>query len=362
MGQEDTAVSVRSDQPSAVPVLPLRDVVVYPHMVIPLFVGREKSIKALDAAMADNKQILLVAQKSADVDEPQPVDMYEIGTLASILQLLKLPDGTVKVLVEGAERAQIKRVMSDNEFFTAEIESAGDLIELPEREMEVLMRSATALFDQYVKLNKKVPPEVLTSLASIDEPSRLADTMAAHMALKLDEKQHVLEMFNVRERLEHLMALMEGENDILQMEKRIRGRVKRQMEKNQREYYLNEQMKAIQKELGELDDAPNELEDLAEKIEKAGMSKEARTKASAELNKLKLMSPMSAEATVVRNYIDALVNVPWKKRTKVRNDIAKAEEVLDADHFGLEKVKERILEYLAVQQRVRKQDIQGSAP
>ena len=354
MGQEDTAVSVRSDQPSAVPVLPLRDVVVYPHMVIPLFVGREKSIKALDAAMADNKQILLVAQKSADVDEPQPVDMYEIGTLASILQLLKLPDGTVKVLVEGAERAQIKRVMSDDEFFTAEIEPAGDLLELPEREMEVLMRSATALFDQYVKLNKKVPPEVLTSLASIDEPSRLADTMAAHMALKLDEKQHVLEMFNVRERLEHLMALMEGENDILQMEKRIRGRVKRQMEKNQREYYLNEQMKAIQKELGELDDAPNELEDLAEKIEKAGMSKEARTKASAELNKLKLMSPMSAEATVVRNYIDALVNVPWKKRTKVRNDIAKAEEVLDADHFGLEKVKERILEYLAVQQRVRK--------
>ncbi|HOP15500.1 MAG TPA: endopeptidase La [Gammaproteobacteria bacterium] len=354
MGQEDTAVSMRDDQPSAVPVLPLRDVVVYPHMVIPLFVGREKSIKALDAAMADNKQILLVAQKSADVDEPQPADMYEIGTLASILQLLKLPDGTVKVLVEGAERAQIKEVMSDNEFFTAEIEPAGDLIELPEREMEVLMRSATALFDQYVKLNKKVPPEVLTSLASIDEPSRLADTMAAHMALKLDEKQHVLEMFNVRERLEHLMALMEGENDILQMEKRIRGRVKRQMEKNQREYYLNEQMKAIQKELGELDDAPNELEDLAEKIEKAGMSKEARTKASAELNKLKLMSPMSAEATVVRNYIDALVSVPWKKRTKVRNDLAKAEEVLDADHFGLEKVKERILEYLAVQQRVRK--------
>ena len=353
MGQEETVISVLDDS-GAIPVLPLRDVVVYPHMVIPLFVGREKSIKALDAAMSDNKQILLVAQKSADVDEPQPADMYEIGTLASILQLLKLPDGTVKVLVEGGERAEIRSMTVVDEFFTAEIEAAGDVIELPEREMEVLMRSATALFDQYVKLNKKVPPEVLTSLASIDEPSRLADTMAAHMALKLEEKQHVLEMFDVRERLEHLMALMEGENDILQMEKRIRGRVKRQMEKNQREYYLNEQMKAIQKELGELDDAPNELEELGEKIENAGMSKEAKGKAVAELNKLKLMSPMSAEATVVRNYIDALVSVPWKKRTKVRNDIAKAEEVLDADHYGLEKIKERILEYLAVQQRVRK--------
>ena len=354
MGQEDTNVTARDEMPGALPVLPLRDVVVYPHMVIPLFVGREKSIKALDAAMADNKQILLVAQKSADVDEPQPKDMYEIGTLASILQLLKLPDGTVKVLVEGGERAAIKRIEFTEDFFAADIETAADVIELPEREMEVLMRSATTLFDQYVKLNKKVPPEVLTSLASIDEPSRLADTMAAHMALKLDEKQHVLEMFNVRERLEHLMALMEGENDILQMEKRIRGRVKRQMEKNQREYYLNEQMKAIQKELGELDEAPNELEELAEKIEKAGMSKEAKSKATAELNKLKLMSPMSAEATVVRNYVDALVSVPWKKRSKVRNDLARAEEVLDADHFGLEKVKERILEYLAVQQRVRK--------
>ena len=354
MGQEDTATTTRDERPSVVPVLPLRDVVVYPHMVIPLFVGREKSIKALDAAMADNKQILLIAQKSADVDEPQPRDMYDIGTLASILQLLKLPDGTVKVLVEGGERAAIEEVSASEGFFMAEIAPAEDIIELPEREMEVLMRSATALFDQYVKLNKKVPPEVLTSLASIDEPSRLADTMAAHMALKLDEKQHVLQMFNVRERLEHLMALMEGENDILQMEKRIRGRVKRQMEKNQREYYLNEQMKAIQKELGELDDAPNELEELAEKIEKAGMSKEAKTKATTELNKLKLMSPMSAEATVVRNYVDALVSVPWKKRSKVRNDIAQAEEVLDADHFGLEKVKERILEYLAVQQRVRK--------
>jgi ATP-dependent Lon protease len=350
MGQE-----VNLDtQPLVVPVLPLRDVVVYPYMVIPLFVGRDKSIKALDAAMADNKQILLSAQRSADIDEPAEKDLYEVGTLASILQLLKLPDGTVKVLVEGSKRARLKKFLDGEEFFTAEIEAQDENEELPEREMEILMRSATDLFDQYVKLNKKVPPEVLTSLASIDEGSRLADTMAAHMALKLEEKQHVLEMINVRERLEHLMSLMEGENDILQMEKRIRGRVKRQMEKNQREYYLNEQMKAIQKELGELEDAPNEIEELTAKIEKAGMSKEAKTKAIAELNKLKLMSPMSAEATVVRNYIDALVGVPWKKKTKVRNDIPKAEEVLDADHFGLEKVKERILEYLAVQQRVRK--------
>ena len=337
-----------------VPVLPLRDVVVYPYMVIPLFVGREKSIHALDAAMADNKQILLAAQRSADVDDPSPKDLYDVGTLASILQLLKLPDGTVKVLVEGGERANLRSFIEGDNYFSAEIIASADELELPEREMEVLMRSAIDLFDQYVKLNKKVPPEVLTSLASIDEPSRLADTMAAHMALKLDEKQHVLEMPNVRERLEHLMALMEGENDILQMEKRIRGRVKRQMEKNQREYYLNEQMKAIQKELGELDDAPNEIEELTDKIEKVGMSKEAKSKAINELNKLKLMSPMSAEATVVRNYIDALVGVPWKKRSKIRNDIGKAQEVLDTDHYGLEKVKERILEYLAVQQRVRK--------
>ncbi len=349
MGQEDKGIVA-----SNVPVLPLRDVVVYPYMVIPLFVGREKSIRALDAAMADNKQILLVAQRSADTDDPKPADLYDVGTLANILQLLKLPDGTVKVLVEGSKRAHLDSITEGEEYLGAEINAADEEIDLPEREMEVLMRSATDLFDQYVKLNKKVPPEVLTSLASIDEPSRLADTMAAHMALKLDEKQHVLQMASVRERLEHLMALMEGENDILQMEKRIRGRVKRQMEKNQREYYLNEQMKAIQKELGELDEAPNELEELGEKIEKAGMSKEAKAKANAELNKLKLMSPMSAEATVVRNYIDALVSVPWKKRSKVRNDIAKAKEVLDADHYGLEKVKERILEYLAVQQRVRK--------
>jgi ATP-dependent Lon protease len=342
------------DSSTEIPVLPLRDVVVYPHMVIPLFVGRDKSIKALDAVMQDSKQILLVAQKSAEVDEPDIADMYNVGTLASILQLLKLPDGTVKVLVEGGSRAMVKTITSKDDFFSATIEKLDDTFGLDEKEAEVLMRSATSLFDQYVKLNKKVPPEVLTSLSSIDDPGRLADTMAAHMSLQLDEKQNVLEMSDVQDRLEHLMVLMEGENDILQMEKRIRGRVKRQMEKNQREYYLNEQMKAIQKELGEMEDAPNEIEELTEKIEKAGMPKEAKSKAVAELNKLKLMSPMSAEATVVRNYIDALVGVPWKKRSKIRNDISAAEDVLEADHYGLDKVKERILEYLAVQQRVRK--------
>ncbi|MES9889856.1 MAG: endopeptidase La [Candidatus Thiodiazotropha sp.] len=341
-------------QNNLVPVLPLRDVVVYPHMVIPLFVGRDKSIQALDSAMQSNKQILLAAQKSADVDDPDVVDMYAIGTLANILQLLKLPDGTVKVLVEGGERARITEFVDTDEFFTARLETLTDTIDVAGRESEVLMRSATNLFDQYVKLNKKVPPEVLTSLSSIDDPSRLADTIAAHMSLKLEEKQHVLEMPNVRERLEHLMGLMEGENDILQMEKRIRGRVKRQMEKNQREYYLNEQMKAIQKELGEMEDAPNEIEDLTKKIESVGMTKEAKEKATNELNKLKLMSPMSAEATVVRNYIDTLVGLPWKKRTKIRNDIGAADAVLNEDHYGLEKIKERILEYLAVQQRVRK--------
>ena len=335
-------------------MLPLRDVVVYPHMVIPLFVGRDKSIQALDSAMQSNKRILLVAQKSAETDDPQTDDLYGIGTLANILQLLKLPDGTVKVLVEGVERAQIDQFAAVEEYFTAQLTTMRDKLELDEREIEVLIRSATALFDQYVKLNKKVPPEVLTSLSSIDDPSRLADTIAAHMSLKLDEKQHVLEMPNVRERLEHLMSLMESENDILQMEKRIRSRVKRQMEKNQREYYLNEQMKAIQKELGDLEEAPNEIEDLTRRIERAGMPKEVKSKALSELNKLKLMSPMSAEATVVRNYVDTLLSVPWKKRTKIRLDLKEAEDVLEADHYGLDKVKERILEYLAVQQRVRK--------
>ncbi len=339
---------------AAIPVLPLRDVVVYPHMVIPLFVGREKSIRALDIAMQADKKILLVAQKSADVDDPGVDDIHEIGTLSSILQLLKLPDGTVKVLVEGAERVRIKQFVDLDEHFSADVEKIERASAEEERELEVLMRSLMSLFDQYVKLNKKVPPEILTSLSGIDDPSRLADTIAAHMSLKLEEKQHILEIDSIRGRLEHLMGLIEGEIDILQIEKRIRGRVKQQMEKSQREYYLNEQMKAIQKELGELEDAPNEVEELQQKIDKAGMSKEAQEKAQTELNKLKMMSPMSAEATVVRNYIDWLVSVPWKKRTKIRHDLALAEQVLEEDHYGLEKVKERILEYLAVQQRVRK--------
>ncbi len=335
------------------PVLPLRDVVVYPHMVIPLFVGRDKSIEALEAAMAADKEILLVAQKTASEDDPSEEDIYRIGTLSTILQLLKLPDGTVKVLVEGGKRAKIISFIDDESYFTAQI----NLLEgepLEERESEVLSRSVLNQFDQYVKLNKKVPPEVLTSLSGIEDPHRLVDTIAAHMSLKIEEKQEILEITNLRDRFEHLLALMESELDLLQVEKRIRSRVKRQMEKSQREYYLNEQMKAIQKELGELEEAPNELEELEQKIEKAGMSKEAKKKASAEMNKLKMMSPMSAEATVVRNYIDWLVQVPWKKKSKVRHDLALAEQVLEEDHYGLEKVKERILEYLAVQQRVKK--------
>ncbi|MGD8577662.1 MAG: endopeptidase La, partial [Thiohalophilus sp.] len=338
---------------TAIPVLPLRDVVVYPHMVIPLFVGREKSIKALEAAMEDDKQILLVAQKSAAEDDPQADDMYRIGTVSSILQLLKLPDGTVKVLVEGSRRARILNFTEAEEYYTAQVKLQEEEA-IDEREAEVLARSLTTQFDQYVKLNKKIPPEILTSLSSIDDPNRLVDTIAAHMSLKIEEKQKILENFSLRDRVEQLMALMESEIDLLQVEKRIRGRVKRQMEKSQREYYLNEQMKAIQKELGEMEDVPNEIEELENKIETAGMSKEAKAKAKAELNKLKMMSPMSAEATVVRNYLDWLVGVPWKKRTKVRHDLAKAEQVLEEDHYGLEKVKERILEYLAVQQRMKK--------
>ncbi len=342
-----------TDQLQVMPVLPLRDVVVYPHMVIPLFVGREKSILALEEAMAGNKHILLVAQKSAAQDDPEQDDVYRIGTVANILQLLKLPDGTVKVLVEGTRRAKIIHFLPNENFFSAQI----SLLETPrldERETEVLSRSVLNQFEQYVKLNKKVPPEVLTSLAGIEDSNRLADTIAAHMALKIDEKQKILEIVDLRERFEHIIAALESELDLLQVEKRIRTRVKRQMEKSQREYYLNEQMKAIQKELGDLEEAPNEMEELEHKIQKAGMSKEAKTKATTELNKLKMMSPMSAEATVVRNYIDWLVNVPWKKRSKVRNDLAVAEQVLEEDHYGLEKVKERILEYLAVQQRVNK--------
>ncbi len=338
----------------ALPVLPLRDVVVYPHMVIPLFVGREKSINALDTAMQEDKKILLVAQKNAEIDDPSVNDIHEIGTLSTILQLLKLPDGTVKVLVEGAERVRVTSYEDTDAFFTAHVEVLSQERDEDDRELDVLTRSLLAMFDQYVKLNKKVPPEILTSLSGIEEPGRLADTIAAHMSLKLDEKQKILEIISSHARLERLMVLIEGEIDIMQIEKRIRGRVKQQMEKSQREYYLNEQMKAIQKELGDMDDVPNELEELEQKIEKAGMSKEAKEKATSEMNKLKMMSPMSAEATVVRNYIDWLVGVPWKKRSKIRHDLAAAEDVLEEDHYGLEKVKERILEYLAVQQRVKK--------
>ncbi len=337
-----------------VPVLPLRDVVVYPHMVIPLFVGRDKSIQALDNAMRDNKQILLVAQKDAEVDDPGFDDLYRVGTLSNILQLLKLPDGTVKVLVEGGQRSLVESFKVSDKHYVASVSPLSDELGLPEAEIEVLTRTAINTFDQYVKLNKRIPPEVLNSLSGIDDPSRLADTIAAHMTIKIDDKQAILEMGDIAARLERLMTLMEGEVDMLEMEKRIRGRVKQQMEKNQREYYLNEQMKAIQKELGEMDDVPNEIDELTRKVEKAGMPPAARAKADAELNKLKLMSPMSAEATVVRNYIDWMVGVPWKKRTKVSHDLKKAEEVLEADHFGLDKVKERILEYLAVQQRVKK--------
>ena len=335
------------------PVLALRDVVVYPHMVIPLFVGREKSIRCLEAAMDNDKQIFLVAQKDAAVDEPEADDLYPIGTVATILQLLKLPDGTVKVLVEGNKRGAMAEFRNSEEYFSATINVMPEA-DVAEEEQEVLIRSAISQFEGYVKLNKKIPPEVLTSLNGIDDVARLADTMAAHMPLKLAEKQRVLEMPDVNERIEYLMALMEGEIDVLQVEKRIRSRVKKQMERSQREYYLNEQMKAIQKELGELDDAPDEFEALAKKIEDAKMTADAKQKATTELQKLKMMSPMSAEATVVRSYIDWLVNVPWFKRSKVKKDLAIAEDVLNADHHGLEKVKERILEYLAVQQRVKK--------
>jgi ATP-dependent Lon protease len=354
VSEEDLVPELKlEDDSHGVPVLPLRDVVVYPHMVIPLFVGRDKSIVALDKAMLAGKRILLVAQKTADNDDPQPSDLYEVGTLATILQLLKLPDGTVKVLVEGSERALIDR-FNVGDHFSAEISMLTEDDRHDEREIDVLVRAIIAQFEQYVKLNKKVPPEILTSLSGIDEPGRLADTVAAHMALKLSEKQRVLEIQDVKSRLEQILGIIEGEIDVLHIEKRIRGRVKQQMEKSQREYYLNEQMKAIQKELGEMEDAPNELGDLEVKIEKAGMTKEAKEKATSELNKLKLMSPMSAEATVVRNYIDWLLKAPWKKRSKVFKDLKRAEEVLEADHYGLEKVKERILEYLAVQQRVRR--------
>ena len=334
------------------PLLPLRDVVVYPHLVIPLFVGRAKSVRALEIASETNKQILLVAQKSANKDEPDANDLYDIGTFATVLQMLKLPDGTVKVLVEGLHRVRVSDFVETEECFLAKAEKIADPIE-NDSETEALMRTVFTQFDQYVKLNKKIPPEILTSLATINEAGRLADTISAHLTLKLEEKQKILEMLSVSERLEHLLHLMESEIDILQVEKRIRGRVKRQMEKSQREYYLNEQVKAIQKELGEQDENA-EMDELEKRIKQSGMSSEAHTKVNAELKKLKMMSPMSAEASVVRNYIDTLVNLPWKKKTKISKDLATAEAILDADHYGLEKVKERIVEYLAVQQRVGK--------
>src|SRR5881296_1991769 len=338
--------------PNQYPLLPLRDVVVFPHMVIPLFVGRPKSIKAMEIAMEAGKNILLVAQKSAAKDEPTAEDLYKIGCISNILQMLKLPDGTVKVLVEGSQRARIQSIEDMRSHYVAEATAvpadAGEVTEI-----EAMRRALIAQFDQYVKLNKKIPPEILTSLAGIEEAGRLADTIAAHLPLKLEQKQQVLEMFEVEARLEHLLSQLETEIDILQVEKRIRGRVKRQMEKSQREYYLNEQVKAIQKELGEGEDGAD-LEEMEKRVKAARMPKEARKKAEAELKKLRLMSPMSAEATVVRNYIETLVNLPWKKRSKISRDIGAAEKILDADHYGLEKVKERIVEYLAVQIRVDK--------
>ena len=336
-----------------IPVLPLRDVVVYPHMVIPLFVGRDKSIKALERAMDETKQILLVAQRSAADDNPKPRDIHDIGTISNILQLLRLPDGTIKVLVEGVQRAKVTRFEDLGYMFAAETELL-EPVPGSERGTEVLTRSLMNQFDQYVKLNKKVPPEILSSLASIDDASRLADTVAAHMSIKIQDKQKILELTDLHERLDQLLLMLETEIDLLQVEKRLRGRVKKQMEKSQREYYLNEQMKAIQSELGDMEDGTNEFDEIAKRIKRAGMTKEARKRAEAELKKLRMMSPMSAEATVVRNYIDWMLNVPWKQRSKISADIANAEAILDEDHYGLEKVKERILEYLAVQQRVKK--------
>ena len=345
-------VSTNLPESAELPLLPLRDVVVFPHMVIPLFVGRPKSIKALEVAMESGRNILLVAQKSAAKDEPEPEDLYDIGCLANILQMLKLPDGTVKVLVEGTQRARVEHVSNQPALFTALAHplppDAGD-----EHEVEAMRRAVVAQFDQFVKLNKKIPPEVLSSIAGIEDAGRLADTIAAHLPLKLEQKQEILEMENVRDRIDRLLNQLETEIDILQVEKRIRGRVKRQMEKSQREYYLNEQVKAIQKELGEGEDGAD-LEELNKKIESAGMTKEGLAKAQGEMKKLRLMSPMSAEATVVRNYIETLVGLPWRKKTRISKNLKDAEVILDKDHYGLDKVKERIVEYLAVQQRVDK--------
>lgn len=336
-----------------VPVLPLRDVVVYPYMVVPLFVGRERSIKALEVAMAADKQILVATQKSAADDQPTEDDIYHIGTLATVLQLLKLPDGTVKVLIEGVRRAKIERFLQNNDYFLADIELIDD-VNIESREIEILIRSLKSQFEQYVKLNRKIPTEILASVLAIEDGSRLSDTIAAHLSLKLEEKQKILAVLDLAKRLEKLVGIMESEIDLLQVEKKIRGRVKRQMEKTQREYYLNEQMKAIQKELGELEDVPNELEAIAKKIEKSGMTKEAKEKCDIELNKLKMMSPMSAEATVSRNYLDWMLALPWKNHSKLRISLAEAEKILEEEHYGLREVKERILEYLAVNKRVKK--------
>jgi ATP-dependent Lon protease len=355
---ELTSTEVMTSQPdlvSLLPVLPLRDVVVYPHMVIPLFVGREKSIKALETAMVDNRQIFLVAQRKSSNDDPNADDLYDIGTLCNVLQLLKLPDGTVKVLIEGEKRAKTISYTAEKEYLEASLELLSDEnLTLEKQEIDVLIRSLMSQFEQYIKLNKKIPPEILSSLASIEEPGRLADTIAAHLSIKLEEKQGLLEIMNVATRLERLMAVIEGEIDLLHVEKRLRSRVKRQMEKSQREYYLNEQMKAIQKELGDIGEEGNELEQMENAIKKVGMSKEAREKSLSELQKLKMMSPMSAEAAVIRNYLDWMLNVPWKKKNKIQFNLEKAEQLLDKEHYGLEKVKEHIIEYLAVQQRVKR--------
>ena len=341
------------------PLLPLRDVVVYPYMVIPLFVGREKSIYAMEIAMAQDKQVFLLAQKSANEDDPTPKDLFKIGCIANILQLLKLPDGTVKVLVEGVKRGQLKKFIKHEDYFIARVTEVDDKIVAAssneERDIEILVRSVLSGFEQYLKLNKKLPMEILSSLATIDSPSRLADTIAAHMTLKIEAKQELLEFTDVKVRLEKLMVLIESEIELFRVEKRIQGQVRRQMEKTQREYYLNEQMKAIQRELGNPDEEDgNEIDMLARKIKEASMPAEVQKKAQSELGKLKMMSPMSAEATVLRNYLDWIISVPWKKNSRISRDLKKAEEILAAEHYGLKEVKERILEYLAVEQRVKK--------
>jgi ATP-dependent Lon protease len=345
----DTPTDIRS----SLPLLPLRDVVVYPQIVQPLFVGRPRSIRALEIAMQSHKQVLLVAQKNASEDDPGLKDIFAVGTIATILQLIRLPDGTVKVLVEGVTRARIQDVELEDDYFQSQVMPLHS-DPLPDKQSQLLLRSLLSQFDQYVQLSRKIPPEVMSSISGIDEPGRMVDTIASHMSLQLQEKQNLLELVGLQARIEHLMGLIEAEIDLFQVEKRIRGRVKKQMEKSQREYYLNEQMKAIQKEMGEMEDGPNEAEELKNKIEKAGMTKEAKDKSLAEWNKLKMMSPMSSEASVVRTYLDWMVSIPWKKRSKVSLELNKAEDILNADHYGLEEVKERILEYLAVQKRVKK--------